>query len=80
MVQHLLGESAIGCVTSHDLALADEEVLAAAADSVHFSERVEEGPGGPKITFDYRLRPGVATSRNALKLVELVGLGEPEGD
>ena len=28
------------------------------------------------MTFDYRLRPGIATTSNALKLLELVGLGE----
>jgi hypothetical protein len=27
------------------------------------------------MTFDYRLRPGVAPSTNALKLLEIVGLG-----
>ena len=26
------------------------------------------------MTFDYRLRPGIATSTNALKLMELIGL------
>jgi DNA mismatch repair ATPase MutS len=26
------------------------------------------------MSFDYRLRPGVATSTNALKLMEMVGL------
>ena len=25
--------------------------------------------------FDYRLRPGLATTRNAIQLLELVGLG-----
>ena len=27
------------------------------------------------MTFDYKMRPGVATTTNALKLMELVGLG-----
>ena len=26
------------------------------------------------MTFDYRLRPGIATSTNALKLMEVIGL------
>ncbi len=32
--------------------------------------------------FDYRLRPGLATSRNALRLMHMVGLDvkEPEQD
>lgn len=41
---------------------------------VHFAERVGEEDGRAVMTFDYVLRPGVATSTNALKLLELVGL------
>jgi hypothetical protein len=32
------------------------------------------------MTFDYKIRPGIATSTNALRLMEIVGLrltGEP---
>jgi len=32
------------------------------------------GSVGATMTFDYILRPGIATSTNALKLMELVGL------
>jgi hypothetical protein len=32
------------------------------------------------LTFDYRLREGIATTRNALKLLEVVGLGGLELD
>ena len=48
-----------------------------AADAVHFREQVEVGPGGQgtSLTFDYRLREGIATTSNALKLLEAVGLG-----
>jgi DNA mismatch repair ATPase MutS len=28
------------------------------------------------MTFDYRLRPGIATTSNALKLLKIVGLEE----
>jgi len=78
VIQHLLSESAIGCVTSHDLALADDEPLARACEAVHFTEDIAAAGEGATISFDYRLRPGVATSRNALRLVELVGLGDEE--
>lgn len=74
-VRMILGEllrtRAIGAVTSHDLSLADEESLAGAAVAVHFEEHFE----ADTMTFDYRLRPGVATSRNALKLMKMVGIG-----
>jgi hypothetical protein len=29
-------------------------------------------------SFDYRLRPGIARSKNALKLLEIMELGEDE--
>jgi len=77
IIMHLLSQSAIGGVTSHDLALADTEELSAACDPVHFSEQIREGPDGPTISFDYRLRPGVATSKNALRLLQIVGLDDP---
>lgn len=75
ILQHLLGQHAIGALTTHDLALADAPQLSEAARPAHFAETIESGPDGPKISFDYRLRPGVATSTNALKLLEIVGLG-----
>lgn len=66
----LLESHAIGAVTSHDLNLADEEPLASAAVPVHFEEHFD----GDTMRFDYRLRPGVATSRNALKLMKMMGI------
>lgn len=73
VIRHLLQRGAIGAVTTHDLELAIEPALADAARPVHLRESVS-ADGGPLMTFDYKLRPGVATSTNALKLMELVGL------
>ena len=73
IITHLLGRRAIGAVTTHDLALHEEPGLAAAATLVHFRETVG-GEGEPMLTFDYRLREGLATSRNALRLLRMVGL------
>ncbi len=69
-----MAQRAIGAVTSHDLALADTEEMSSACDPVHFSEQIQESAHGFTISFDYKLRPGVATSQNALKLLEIVGL------
>jgi len=77
VIGHLLAAGAIGMVTTHDLSLAAAPELASAARPVHFTETVSGAPGAMTMTFDYRLRPGVATSVNALKLMELVGLGAP---
>jgi DNA mismatch repair ATPase MutS len=41
---------------------------------VHFRETIHPGGEAPAMTFDYTMRPGVATTVNALKLMELVGL------
>jgi hypothetical protein len=74
VITYLLETPAIGAVTSHDLELAETKELSAACVPVHFSETIEDGPEGRRITFDYKLRPGIATSSNALKLLEIVGL------
>jgi hypothetical protein len=71
VVRHLLDSRAIGVMTTHDLALADEEPLKSAARLAHFTEQVH--PDGT-MTFDYRLRPGLATSTNALRLMQLIGI------
>ena len=69
--RHLLDAGAIGVMTTHDLSIAPEEPFASHARLVHFSEQVH--PDG-SMTFDYVLRDGLATSRNALRLMELIGL------
>jgi hypothetical protein len=71
VARHLLEAGAIGVMTTHDLSLAGEEPLANAAQLVHFTETVGENG---EMRFDYRLRPGLATSRNALRLMKLIGI------
>ena len=76
IVSHLLDSDAIGAVTTHDLALHEDPRLDPAATKVHFREQVRGGDGAAVLSFDYQLRPGLATSRNALKLLEIVGLSD----
>ena len=77
-VRHILGElvqqGAIGAVASHDLVVPDTDWLSAASVPVHFQEEVRSTSDGPAMSFDYVLRPGLATSTNALKLMEIIGL------
>jgi hypothetical protein len=78
VLRHLLASGAIGAVSTHDLGIADIPDLANASHPVHFREEVRSRDGaasGPLLTFDYELREGIATTRNALKLLEAVGLG-----
>ena len=76
VVRRLLHSGAIGAVTTHDLTLADAEDLNVRAVPVHLTESVGDGNEG--LTFDYRLRTGIATSTNALRLLKLVGLSSPD--
>lgn len=71
VVRALVAGGASGLVTTHDLALAqiatDESLHAA---NVHFADEIVDG----KMTFDYRLRPGVVQRSNAIALMRIVGL------
>ena len=73
---HLLRRGAIGAITTHDLELASSPILKEACQAVHFRESFVSEDGRQRMKFDYRLHPGIATTRNALKLLELVGLAE----
>jgi hypothetical protein len=70
VIRTLLDHGAIGLVTTHDLALTQiADVLTPRAANVHFEDQLANGT----MTFDYRMRPGVARSRNALALMRAVG-------
>jgi hypothetical protein len=71
VARHLLEAGAIGAMTTHDLSLAGEEPLKSSAQLVHFTETVDVNG---VMSFDYRLRPGLATSRNALRLMQMIGI------
>jgi hypothetical protein len=74
IILHLLSLGATGAVSTHDLALADAPEFALISQPVHFTEQFTRGADGLSMTFDYRLRPGIASSTNALKLMEMIGL------
>ena len=71
IVRGLLDRGAIGLVTTHDLALSGiADRLAPRAENVHFADVLEAGT----LAFDYRMRPGVVQTSNALALMRAVGL------
>jgi hypothetical protein len=74
VVRRLRERGAVGLVTTHDLALAD---LADAPElrgaNIHFQDSLD----GDRLLFDYRIRTGVVTRRNALDLMRLVGIDVP---
>ena len=77
VLEQLMETEAIGAITTHDLSLASSDSLDQRATQVHFREEVREIGECRELHFDYKLRPGPTTSRNALLLLEIVGLGRP---
>jgi hypothetical protein len=76
VILHLLSHRAMGFVATHDDALSDiSELPGVRATSVHMTDVVVDG----EMVFDYRLRPGRATTSNALRLLERAGIPLPEG-
>ena len=79
VLDQLTGANAIGAISSHDLGLLSGSPLDERSTKAHFAEQFQDGPEGPEMTFDYRLRPGIATSTNALKLMDMLGFDlEPQ--
>lgn len=76
VIARLAELEAIGAVTTHDLELADGSDLAGKPELVHFRETLNPHGEGVPMTFDYLLRPGLATTTNALVLLAMVGIGE----
>ena len=74
IVARLLETRAIGAITTHDLGVFDVPELRGRLHHAHFAERFEQSASDERLIFDYRLRPGPATSRNALRLLQLIGL------
>lgn len=71
VVRSLVRRGAIGLITTHDLALARiAEAVGEHGANVHFEDHFEDG----RITFDYKVRPGVVQKSNALELMRSVGL------
>jgi DNA mismatch repair ATPase MutS len=71
ILERLLAQNAIGLITTHDLALTKlEGVAGLATTNVHFQDQIRDG----KMTFDYKLKPGVVEGSNAIELMRLYGL------
>ena len=71
VARNLVERGALGLITTHDLALAQiaQEIHPPGAN-YHFEDEILDG----KMSFDYRLRPGVVQKSNALELMRSVGL------
>jgi MutS-like protein len=76
----LVAAGASGVVATHDPDLAGDERLRPHIRPFHLLEQFRADGAATSMWFDYRLRPGLATTRNAIQLLELVGLGGPAAD
>lgn len=69
-IQQILKARSYGCITSHDLELAQMEKDFPTILNEHFADRVQEG----RMIFDYLKKPGPCPTTNALKVMEMEGL------
>ena len=70
LIKKLSQTNSLGLVSTHDLELCDLAQENKRVANYHFQEYYQEG----KIYFDYKLRPGPSTTRNALFLMQLAGI------
>ncbi len=74
---HLLARSGTGLVATHDTELA---ALGAEQptriDNVHFTDVIFDG----EMRFDYKLRPGIVRTSNALRLLAMAGIDVPQAE
>lgn len=80
ILNQLIQAGAIGAVATHDLDLAEVPELKRHCIPVHFTDTLEQGSQGLVMHFDHLLRPGVARTSNALRLLQVAGLGMPGED
>lgn len=75
LVNQLLRDGAIGMVSTHDLELGDlEKESKGRIKNYHFREDFRNN----KLHFDYRLRTGISTTRNAMYLIRMAGIDTEE--
>jgi len=73
----MMERNAIGIVSTHDLALTRiPDSMGVRAVNCHFEDRFEAG----QLIFDYKLKPGVVKTSNALELMRAIGLGVDNRD
>lgn len=70
LIKKLSSTGAIGLVSTHDLELGDLPKESPHIKNYHFAEYYQNG----KIYFDYKLKPGVSTTRNAIFLMKMAGI------
>ena len=71
IIGQLLRQNVIGMLTTHDLELGElEKEYPGSIRNYHFTDEIRAG----EIHFDYKIKPGLAQTANALALMKLVGI------
>lgn len=71
VLRNLSREGAMGLVSTHDLELGElEKEPGLKIKNYHFAETYENG----EIRFDYKLKPGVSNTSNAIYLMKMIGI------
>lgn len=70
VLNQLLANTAIGALSTHDLALTDLATPATAGLNVHMASPDPEDP----LAFDYLLKPGINTASSAHAILRLIGI------
>jgi len=77
LIKQLYNNGASGLVSTHDLELGDMETENKSnVKNFHFREYYKDN----KIYFDYKLRQGISTTRNALYLIKMIGIETDDMD
>ncbi|MDD4230777.1 MAG: hypothetical protein PHG45_05290 [Dehalococcoidales bacterium] len=67
IIRYLANQNSLAIIATHDLELAER--LNGTCEFYHFTDKVDE----TGLKFDYLLKPGVATTRNAIALLKYLG-------
>lgn len=67
IIRYLAGQNILAVIATHDLELAER--LDGTCDFYHFTDNVDE----TGLKFDYLLKPGIATTQNAIALLKYLG-------
>lgn len=73
IVKKLCMQQAMGLITTHNIELSNHPDLQPVCRNIYFEEEINEHLPG-KMSFSYRLKDGVSTQTNALKLLKIIGL------
>ncbi|MBY7009343.1 DNA mismatch repair protein [Clostridium botulinum] len=77
LIDQLCKSGSIGFISTHDIELGEiENVCNSNVKNYHFSEYYKNN----KINFDYKLKVGISTTRNAMCLMKLAGIEIEEKD